>query len=69
MKNKTKGLLFQIPAAIILVALVMGSFYAKMTNVLISGKPISWATPIIVLIIVILYFIGLYFGRKSDNPY
>jgi hypothetical protein len=65
MKNKTQGMIMQLPAQIILVLTVIGAFYAK-----ISGAyPMLWATPITILIIVALYFLGIYFEKKGDNLY
>jgi hypothetical protein len=69
MKNTTKGLLFQLPAMILLVLTTIGVFYAKFSGIEIQGKPISWASPIITLLIVASFFVGMYFQRKSDNPY
>jgi len=66
MKNKTKGLLFQLPGIIILVAAVIGSFVGK----IIYPELIRfWATPITILIIGVLYFVGMYYSLKHDNPY
>ena len=57
----------QLPTLLILVILVIGSFYAKITGVEIGGKPISWATPITILILIGLYFLGRYFEMKADK--
>jgi hypothetical protein len=65
MKNKTKGLLFQLPGIIILALAIVGSFIVKIKNMF----PIRWPTPITLLVIGILYFIGIYFSMKEDNPY
>ncbi len=67
MNNKIKGLLMQLPALIILVVVVIGSFYLK----LMKNPPISvrWATPITILIIVVLYFWGRAVQKKGDHGY
>ena len=58
----------QLPALIVLVVIVLGAFYVKIAKIPVSnGQPISWPTPITILIIVGLYFWGRFFESKSDN--
>jgi hypothetical protein len=66
MKKTTRAFLFELPAMILLVILVIGAFYAKISGV----YPMRWATPITVLVIVALFFIGKYLAKRArDNPY
>jgi hypothetical protein len=65
MKNSTLGLIFQLPAMILLVIIAIGGFVVKIKNLL----PTTWATPLTLLVIVVLFFVGLYLSRKSDYPY
>ncbi|MEK6885667.1 MAG: hypothetical protein AABX17_01735 [Nanoarchaeota archaeon] len=67
MKNKMKGMLFRIPSMIMMLIVVIGSFYVKMSAILINGREISWATPITILIIFVLFVIGEYYSMKSDH--
>jgi uncharacterized protein YacL len=62
MKKRVKALLFKTPAILLLVISFMASIYAAIRH--ISG--ISWAVPIILLIIVVLYFIGERVGKKDE---
>ncbi len=52
--KKLMGTIFQIP----LILLVLGSFIASIYVVMKNLYPISIATPIILGIIILLYFIG-----------
>jgi hypothetical protein len=63
MKNKLRGLLMQLPTLILLVIIVIGGFYLKLSNFPVNGKTLSWATPITILIIIGLYF----WGRSIEN--
>jgi hypothetical protein len=67
MNPKLKGMLMQLPAILILIVSVIGSFYLK----LMKNPPmtIRWATPITILIIVILYFWGRSVEMKSDKNF
>ncbi len=67
MESKKKGLMFRIPAMILFAAIVIGSFYVKIAKIIVNDKEISWATPITVLIIFILYVIGEYYSQKSSH--
>jgi len=67
MKNKTKGFLFKLPSIIILLIVTIGSFYVKMTNMIINEAPIGWATPLTILIIFVLFILGEYYSIKADN--
>ena len=66
MKNKTKGLLFQIPAMILLV----GAFIVALVLRIVHDPRInSWAPAIILGIISILFFYGVYLSQKEDKYY
>jgi hypothetical protein len=61
MKRKVKARLFQTPAILLLVASFFASIYAK-----IIGMIGSWATPIIILLVLIAYFYGRSLENKSE---
>jgi hypothetical protein len=64
MENKTKALLFQLPAIILLIVATIGSWVVK-----IGGfYDLTWGTPIILTVILVLYFYGRSFS-KSKYPY
>lgn len=62
MKNKTKALIYQTPAILVLVAAFIGSFVVKVNG----SYPIRWASVVLMGIIVVLFFIGKYYDNKSD---
>ena len=62
MKSKTIGVLFKVPAILLLIAAFFGGIYAAMNK--IAG--VTYASPIIIGVIVVLYFIGEYTQGKSD---
>ena len=59
----------QLPSMLILVILVVGSFYVKLAKIDVQGKVISWATPVTILILVGLYFFGRFLEIRSDNQF
>jgi len=63
MKSKVKALALQAPAILLLIAAFIASAYLAVTG----QYNIGWATPIIFLIILVLYF----WGRRLESkmPY
>ena len=62
MRSKVKALLLQIPVIILLITSVIASFVIK-----IRGETnLSWATPIILLVIVAIYLYGRYLEYSSQ---
>ena len=62
MKNKTLGFLFKTPALLVLIAAFIGGIYAAANK--ISG--IGYGTPIALLIVLVLYFVGELMQGKND---
>jgi len=63
MQKKIKARLFQAPAIILLIiAPVIAAFYAKISGIV----KISWFTPIIILLVAVLYFYGRYVENKAE---
>lgn len=65
MKNKTKSLLFKLPGILLLIGSVIGAFYVKISEAL----PLKWATPITLLVFLVLYIIGEYIGLKEESAF
>lgn len=66
MKNKKiLPILLQLPLILVIIASFFGSIYAAIYK--IGG--IGFATPVIILIIIVLYFYGRYLERKRRNDY
>jgi hypothetical protein len=63
MKNKTKAMLFRLPAEILLIIIALVSLYLKMKGLF----QMKWLTPITILIIVGLYFYGRYLENKEES--
>ena len=61
MKLKTKSRLLQAPAMILLIAAFVASFVIK----IMDTYPITWGTPILLLIILVLYFWGRYIEKQA----
>jgi uncharacterized protein YacL len=61
-KTKIKSLLFKTPAILLLIISFIASIYAAVKH--ISG--ITWAVPIILLIVLVLYFIGERVSKKDE---
>ncbi|MFW5847079.1 MAG: hypothetical protein ACOCUU_02885 [Nanoarchaeota archaeon] len=59
MKKRTKALLFQLPGAVILILSFIISFYIK----LLTDVPLTWETPILLGIVLAMYF----YGRKLEK--
>lgn len=62
MKTYILGSILKIPAILLLVASFFGSIYAAINK--IGG--VVWAVPIVLIIILILYFIGEYLLIKRN---
>ncbi|MDP1729068.1 MAG: hypothetical protein Q8L27_02600 [archaeon] len=60
MEKKVKGLLFRLPTTIIMLIVVIGSFVVKISATPINGVPITWFTPLTILVIFVLYLWGEY---------
>ncbi len=61
MNKKKMGFWFQMPAMVLLVASALGSLFVK-----ISGSfPLNWMTPITLLIIVVLFFMGRKYEKSN----
>ena len=59
MKNKVKAWLFEAPAILLLISAFIASVY-----VIVAGTyQIGWATPIILLVILVLFF----WGKSLEN--
>ena len=54
MRKRTKAIALQVPAITLLVIAFLGSLIAKMSEL----YPLSWGTPVVLAIIVGLYFWG-----------
>lgn len=66
MKNKKLiSMLLQLPLLLIMIASFFGSIYAAIYR--ISG--ITYSTPVIIFIILALYFYGRYLEKKKDKFY
>jgi len=63
MKNKIKARILQAPAILLLAAAFIASVYLAATG----QFNIGWATPITLLVILVLYFWGRYLEIKA--PY
>ena len=61
MKNKVKVLLFELPAILLLIAAFIGGIYVAATK----QFNVNWATPLVLAIVLILFFIGKYFENKG----
>ncbi|VVB80587.1 Uncharacterised protein [uncultured archaeon] len=62
MNKKRVGFWFQVPAIALLVISAVASLVVKITN----SYPLTWLTPITLLAITILYFLGRSY-EKSDH--
>ena len=60
-----KAWLFEAPAILLLAAAFIGGIYAAATN----QFGVNWATPLVLAIVLILFFIGKYFENKKDLSY
>lgn len=58
MKKKTIGRILQAPMILIFAIVVIAVFYIKIFNPLLFPKTLSWATPLTIAIIFVLYLIG-----------
>ena len=58
MRRKTLGRIFQAPMVIIFAIVVIAVFYIKIFNPDLFPKTLSWATPLTIAIIFMLYLIG-----------
>ena len=62
MKNKVKAWLFEAPAILLLIISFIVSIYLAATK----QFNVNWATPPILGIIIVLFFIGKYYDNKKD---
>jgi len=62
-RNKLIGRILQIPLILVVIFSFIASIYVIITN----SYPIGIATPIILGIIIALYFIGSYMKRKKSE--
>ena len=62
MKKTIRSLLFKLPAILLLIVSFIASIYAAAKH--ISG--ITWAVPVILLIILVLYFVGEKIANRND---
>ena len=67
MKNRVKGYLLEAPVVIIFTIVVLATFYIKMFNPGLFPQPINWATPVTLLVFLIMYFFGRIFENKTDS--
>ncbi len=64
MRHEIKGLLFRLPALILLLAGFIGSIYAKVKNI----APVDTFGPaVIFLIILVMYTMGEYHNMHSNR--
>jgi uncharacterized membrane protein len=65
MKREIKGLLYRLPAAILIILVaVIGSYIVKIGKILPNA---SWFAPLFLTVLLILYIIGEYISLKGDN--
>jgi hypothetical protein len=64
MKKKTKALLLQLPALIVLIGATLMALIIKLFNIAPFNDSLSWPTAILLLLVMILYFLG----RKIERP-
>ncbi len=69
MKNHIKGMLFRLPAAMLLLAGFLGSLIIKLNSKLSSQYPISWGVVAIFAVLLVLYIIGERLSFKERYPY
>lgn len=65
MNNKIISMIFQLPLILIMIASFFGGIYAAITK---TGG-ISFAVPIILGIVITLYFLGRRLEKKSKKDY
>ncbi len=63
MKKKTLGLILQIPFILVVIASFFAGIYAVYNK--IGG--INWMTPVILAVIIIVYFYGRYLEKKAHK--
>jgi len=69
MKKRTLAYLLQAPVLVLFGIVVLGSFYIKLFNPALLPRPISWFTPITLLIFLVIYFYGRYLEKKHQHEY
>ena len=62
MKNKSKAWLYESPAILVLAISFFVSIYLAVKNL----YGVNWATPIVLLTVIVLFFIGKYYDEKHD---
>ena len=65
MENRTLGLILQIPLILVMLASFIASIYAAATG--LGG--VTAATPIILGLVIIIYFIGRRLEKMSTHHY
>jgi len=69
MKNTVKGFLFRLPAILLIIACFIASLIIKLNANLNAQYPLNWATPFILLIILVLYFVGEYLSSLRHSVF
>ena len=69
MKKKLIARILQAPVLILFTFAVLGSFYIKIVSPSSFPTPISWATPITLLIFLVIYFLGRKMETKSRDGF
>ena len=62
-RKKIIGFIFQLPLVLVVIASFIASIYAIVKKI----YPISWVTPFLLGIIIILYFIGSRMKNKKQK--
>ncbi|MEI6058673.1 MAG: hypothetical protein WCP89_02780 [archaeon] len=65
MKTKTSSFLMQLPLILVMIASFFASIYAAAYK--ISG--IGFLTPVVLGIIIVLYFLGRHFEKNKRNDF
>lgn len=63
MRKEIKGILFRLPMYLLMIGAVAGGFYAAVNG----GYGITMVSPIILLIILMLAFVGEYVQFKKQD--
>ena len=61
--SKTLSIILKVPLVLFVLASFGGSIYAAYNKI----QNINWVTPVIMGILIILYVIGWFIGRKKDE--
>lgn len=63
MKKKTIGKILKAPAILLLIASLAAGVYAAANNI----QDMGWEVPIIITVVLVMYFIGASMGNKKEN--